>query len=95
MRVSKTREGPITAVLRIRGQGREAAVLSCQDWEQAVQKARRVLPHFEQRNPWLYFDSRKQKFYVLLDPETEPTMKYKSAHAQPQTKAVKKKGTHL
>ena len=71
MRVSKTREGPIAAVLRIRGQAPETTVLACQDWEQAIRKACRVVPCFEQRNQWLFLDSQQRKLYVLLDPETE------------------------
>ena len=85
MRVSKTREGPITAVFRIRGQAPEAAMLPCQDWEQAIRKARRLLPHFEQRNPWLFLDSRQQKLYVLLDPDTDQSMAHPSRRAQPKT----------
>jgi len=69
--MSKTREGPITAILRIRGHDQDALEMLCQDWEQALEKMRRCLPHFEQRNPWLYLDSEQQKLYVLLDPETE------------------------
>ena len=71
MRVSKTREGPITAVLRIRGQDKDTLELLCEGWEQAIRKVRRWLPYFEQRNPWLYCDSRQHKLYILLDPETE------------------------
>lgn len=95
MRVSKTREGPITAVFRIRGQAPEAIILPCQDWEQAVRKAHRMLPCFEQRNPWLFLDSRNQKLYVLLDPDTELLTAHSSMQARPKTRTVSKKGTRL
>jgi hypothetical protein len=71
MRVSKGKSRPVKAIFRIRGQDQNAAEWPCADGPQAMQQARRVLPHFEQRNPWLYCDSRQQKLNVLLDPETE------------------------
>lgn len=71
MRVRKGKGRKVNAIFRIRGQDQDAVEWPCADWQQAIQQARRVLPHFEQRNPWLYCDSRQQKLYVLLDPETE------------------------
>jgi hypothetical protein len=71
MRVRKVKSCKVKAVFRIRGQDQNAVELPCEDWQQAVQKACRVLPHFEQRNPWLYFDSQQQKLHVLLDPDIE------------------------
>jgi hypothetical protein len=71
MRVRKGKSCQVKAIFRIRGQDQTAAEWPCADWQQAIQQACRVLPHFEQRNPWLSFDSRQQKLYVLLDPETE------------------------
>jgi len=71
MRVRKGKSRPVKAIFRIRGQNQDAAEWLCADWQQAIQQARHVLPHFEQRNPWLSFDSRQQRLYVLLDPETE------------------------
>ncbi len=71
MRVRKGKGQKVTAIFRIRGQDQNAVEWTCEGWEQAIQKARCVLPHFEQRNPWFYCDSRQQRLYVLLDPETE------------------------
>ena len=71
MRLRKTKVHGVTAIFRIRGQDQDAVEWPCEDWQQAVQKACRALPHFEQRNPWLYFDSQHQKLHVLLDPDIE------------------------
>ena len=71
MQVRKGKGPKITAIFRIRGQGQDAVEWPCEDWQQAVQKVCCVLPHFEQRNPWLYFDSQQQKLHVLLDPDIE------------------------
>ena len=72
MRVKRTKERIVIVVFCIRGQTPEVAGLPCAGWEQAIRRAQCWLPHFEQRNPWLYFDSRKQKLYVLLDPDIDP-----------------------
>jgi hypothetical protein len=95
MRLEKAKGGAVTAVFRIRGQGPEAAVLSCEDWEHAIRKARRVLPHFEQRNPWFFLDSQQQKLYVLLDPDTETqTNASQPIRTQLKARSVTKKGAH-
>ena len=95
MRISGTREGLVTAVLRIRGHSNDAVELPCGGWEQVIQKARHYLPHFEQRNPWLYFDSRKQKLYVLLDPDTDPPIAHQSRRGESPARTVTKEGQHL
>jgi hypothetical protein len=96
MRVRKRNGQKVTAMFWIRGEDKDAVEWPCEDWQQAVQKARRVLPHFEQRNPWLYFDSRQQKLYVLLDPRADTFAGARHPKRTPaQVKAMTKKGECL
>lgn len=95
MRVTRKRERAVTAVFCIRGQGQDVAVLPCEDWGHAIRKGQRVLPRFDQRNPWLFFDSRQQKLYILLDPDTDQSMAQPSRSTQPKPRTSTKKGIHL
>ena len=91
MRVRKGKSRQVKAIFRIRGQDQDAVEWPCEGWEQAIEKVRRCLPQFEQRNPWLCFDSQQQKLYVLLDPETEPFLAT-AIHAPSKVRAATKKG---
>ena len=94
MRMKRPKECTVTVIFCIRGQIPEAAGLPCAGWEQAIRRAQCWLPHFEQRNPWLYFDSRKQKLYVLLDPDIDPPIAHQSKRAESIARTMTKKGTY-
>jgi hypothetical protein len=49
----------------------ELLITQCQDLGSALRQGQRLFPGFEQRNPWIFHDSLRQRIHVLLDPEIQ------------------------
>jgi hypothetical protein len=56
-------------MFRIRGQVDQVKVAKCTSFDHAIQQGQRLFDDFDNRNPWIFIDSIRQRMHVLLDPE--------------------------
>jgi hypothetical protein len=69
---SQTKDASLFALeIRIRGRTDLLHEEVCNGLEDAIRIGEKWFKAFQARNPWFVQDSRRQKLFILLDPETE------------------------